>query len=182
MKRHIFALFVLAAALFSAAASAQGSSPAETGAQEGSAGERLKEDFKRLGSDIVDGMNAAGESVGNWFKEQSGKAQENSAGKPGSQSKIGIVLSVNTKNGTITIVTTDGKTATFGTNDGTTIRVQDAVTGLQTPFSGGKDARLKSIRKGDWIHCSYNFGDYVKSVLPDTPADTVVARTIDILR
>lgn len=162
---------------------AQGKPPAGEGnGQTTGSGEKLKEDFKRLGTDIVDGMNAAGESVGNWFKEQSEKSQENSIGKPGSQSKVGIVLSVNMKNNTITIVTTDGKTVTFGVTDSTKILLQDAVTGLQTPFTGGKDVKLKSIHKGDWIHCSYNFGDYVKSVLPDTPADTVVARTIDILR
>ncbi|WP_169310620.1 hypothetical protein [Treponema brennaborense] len=60
--------------------------------------------------------------------------------------------------------------------------MQDTVTGLQTPFTGGKPAQLKHIRKGDWLHYSYNLGTYIKSVLPDSSADTLAAVTVDILR
>ena len=132
-----------------------------------------------------------GEKFGEWISKQSKQLEENieatktyqaEAGIPGSQKKIGVVLSVNTNNNTITVINTDGSNFIFGVSQNTVIRCQDTITGLQTPFTGGKEIKLSKIHQGDWIHYSYNFGDYVKSVLPDSDATTIIARTIDVLR
>jgi len=147
-----------------------------------SSSQKIKDDFKKLGKDLKDGMTTVSENVGSWIKTKTEQVQETNTDKPGSQTKMGIVLSVNIKNNTITIITTEGKTTTFGVTDSTKIFVQDSVTGLQTPFSGGKPIKLKNIKTRDWIHYSYNFSDAIKSILPDSNADTIIAVTIDVLR
>ncbi len=147
----------------------------------------LRDGFIQLGNNIKDGVNSAGQKIGDWLSEEGltdsdQSVTQPSAPGPGSQRKIGVVLSVNNQNNTVTVITTDGKTVSFGVTDTTIIKTQDTITGLQTPFSGGKNASFRSIKKGDWIQYSYNLGDLLKSVMPDAAADTVAAKTIDILR
>ncbi len=144
--------------------------------------EKIKEDFIQLGNDLLTGASEAGNNISEWIKEQTNKLQGSTTNLSCPQSKVGIVMDVNKNNNTITVVTTEGKSMTFGTNENTVILIQDATTGLQTPFVNGKEAKFKNIKKGDWIQFSYNLADLVKTILPDSSVETITAINIDVLR
>ena len=92
------------------------------------------------------------------------------------------MLETNKDNLTIVLLGTDGKSVTFGVTEETQILMQDAVTGLQTPFTGGKNAKFRNIKKGDWINCAYNLKDLVQARLPNAASTTILLQKVDILR
>lgn len=143
--------------------------------------ETLKEDLLKLGQELTLSATEATRLLSQWLSDK-GSELGDKAVEATIQSKLGVVLGTNRDNLTLTIVKTDGKTLTFATTEETIIQIQDAVTGLQTPFAEGKKAKFRHIKKGDWVNCSYNLKDAVQNILPNGDGGSIVVQNIDILR
>lgn len=143
--------------------------------------ETLREDLLRLGQELKISASEAGEMVSRWLSE-TGASIGAKAAAATIQTKIGVVQSINKDNLTFTIVEEDGKSLTYAATEETVISIQDPITGLQTPFTEGKNARFKNIKKEDWVHISYNLKDVVQNILPNGESSPIVVQNIDILR
>ena len=143
--------------------------------------ETLKQDLLKLGGDLKLTAAETGDMVSQWLSTTGANLNEKATAAT-IQTKLGVVLETNKDNLTVTIVDAGGKTHTFGATETTRILIQDAVAGLQTPFAGGKDAKFKHIKKGDWIHYSFSLKDAVQQVLPNATSGPIQAQAIDILR
>ncbi len=143
--------------------------------------ETLKQDLLKLGGDLKLTAAEAGDMVSQWLSTAGADLNEKATAAT-IQTRLGVVLETNRDNLTVTIVDAGGKTHTFAATETTPILIQDAVAGLQTPFTGGKDAKFKHIKKGDWVNYSYKLGDAVQQVLPNATSGPIQAQAIDILR
>ncbi len=143
--------------------------------------ETLREDFLKLGKDLKLTASEAQDLVAQWLSS-TGTNLGNKASAATTQTKLGVVMETNKANLTVTIVDSDGNTSTFSATEETPILIQDAVAGLQTPFSGGKATKFKNIKKGDWVNYSYSLKDAIQQILPSSTAGLVQAQAIDILR
>ncbi len=142
--------------------------------------ETLREDFLKLGNDLKLTASQAQELVAQWLSS-AGAGLGEKADAATIQTRLGVVMETNKNNLTLTIVDADGKASTLAATQDTPILIQDAVAGLQTPFTGGKAAKFKHIKKGDWVNCSYSLKDAVQQILPNATGP-LQARAIDILR
>lgn len=143
--------------------------------------ETMKQDFLKLGNDLKLTASEAGDLLSQWLSN-TGADLEEKATAATIKTKLGVVLETNRDNLTVTIVDADGKTRTFAATEATPIQIQDAVSGLQTPFAGGKSAKFKNIKKGDWVNYSYKLGDAMQQILPNSTNGPIQAQAIDILR
>ncbi|MEE0133032.1 MAG: hypothetical protein U0I22_04440 [Treponema sp.] len=143
------------------------------------------EDFKQalgtLGQDLKHTASEAGDVVSQWWNQSSTSLGEKATAAT-IQTKVGVVLETNKDNLTIVLVGTDGKNTTFTVTEETQIMIQDAITGLQTPFTDGKNAKFKNIKKGDWVNVSYTLKDFVQARLPNATNTTIPLKNVDILR
>lgn len=152
-----------------------------TGKSSSGSMEDLKQALGNWGQDLKHTASEAGDAVSHWWSESSTSLGEKATAAT-LQAKVGVVLETNKDNLTIVLLGTDGKSVTFGVTEETQILMQDAVTGLQTPFTGGKNAKFRNIKKGDWINCAYNLKDLVQARLPNAASTTILLQKVDILR
>lgn len=181
MKKITKTVAILTVALMILSAGSVFAQQRESDGKNSASLETLKEDLLKLGQDLKISADEIGGLISQWLSE-TGASLEDKASTATIQSKLGVVLGTNKENLTVTIVKTDGKTLTFATTEETIIKIQDAVTGLQTPFAGGKNAKFRHIKKGSWINCSYNLKDAVQNIFPNANGGPIVVQKIDILR
>lgn len=143
--------------------------------------ETLKEDLLKLGNDLKITAAEAGSIVSQWLSS-TGADLEEKAAAASIQTRVGVVLETDKDTLTVTMVDASGKTTVFSATATTPIMIQEAAAGLQTPFAGGKAAKFKSIRKGDWVNCSYRLEDAVQQIMPNAAGGPIQAQAIDILR
>ena len=143
--------------------------------------EDLKQALGILGQDLKHTASEAGDVVSQWWNQSSTSLSEKATAAT-IQTKVGVVLETNKDNLTIVLVGTDGKNTTFTVTEETQIMIQDAITGLQTPFTDGKNTKFKNIKKGDWVNVSYTLKDFVQARLPNATSTTIPLKNIDILR
>lgn len=183
MKHTAKKLFVVAVSLLlltTTTVMAQSKGATEKSGESGSM-EDLKKSLGILGQDLKNTASEAGEAVSQWWSESSTSLGEKATAAT-LQTKVGVVLETNKDNLTVVILGTDGKSLTLGVTGETHILIQDTVTGLQTPFTGGKITKFKNIKKGDWIHCAFSLKDLVQARLPNAASTTIPLKNIDILR
>ena len=143
--------------------------------------EDLKQAFSILGQDLKLTASETGDFLAQWLSDKGADWGEK-ANAATIQTKVGIVLETNKDNLTIVLLGTEGKNLTLAVTGETQIMVQDAITGLQTPFTDGKITKFKNIKKGDWVNVSYTLKDFVQARLPNATNTTIPIKNIDILR
>lgn len=183
MKNTAKKLFTLALSLLLLGTStvmAQNNDNAAKASESGSL-EDLKQALEILGQDLKLTASEAGEAISQWWSESSTSLGEKATAAI-LQTKVGVVLETNKDSLTIVLLCTDGKSLTFGVTEETQILMQDAITGLQTPFTGGKITKFKNIKKGDWINCAFNLKDLIQARLPNAASTTIPLQKVDILR
>ncbi len=143
--------------------------------------ETLREDFLKLGKDLKLTATEAQDLVAQWLSS-TGTNLGKKASAATVQTRLGVVMETDKSSLTVTIVDSGGNTSTFSASEDTPILIQEAAAGLQSPFSGGKAAKFKNIKKGDWVNYSYSLKDAVQQFLPSSTDGPVQAQAIDILR
>ena len=149
--------------------------------------EDFKQDMKKFGSDIKEGLSAAGESVKNWASEQqqqntdTGDSVQTDTSPQGSLRELAYVQEIKKDEQLLYLLYSNGKSAVLAVNDNTVVRIRETEEGLLYPFTDGKKGSFKTIRKGDWILFSYTVSAYFKSVLPGN-TKSLSAVSIDSLR
>ena len=183
MKNAAKKLFTLALSLLLLGTStvmAQSNDSLEKASESGSL-EDLKQALGVLGQDLKLTASETGDFLAQWFSEKGSNLGEK-ANAATIQTKVGVVLETNKDNLTIVLLGTDGKSTTFAVTGDTQIMTQDTVTGLQTPFTGGKVVKFKNIKEGDWLNVSFNLKDLVQARLPNATNTTIPLKNVDILR
>lgn len=178
--KRLFALSLSLLVLAAGSLVAQSNDSAEKTIDSGSL-EDLKQSLIILGQDLKLTASETGDFLAQWLSEKGADLGEKATAAT-IQSKVGVVLETNKDNLTIVLLGTEGKSLTLAVTGETQILIQDAVTGLQTPFTDGKAAKFRNIKKGDWVNVAYSLKDFVQARLPNATSGPIQVQAIDILR